>query len=147
MVAPHLVRIAYASALDDELPPPALDALLSSWRRRNAQRGITGVLLHCAGSIFQLFEGFPDVVPAVYEAIARDPRHRSIAKLLDEPVGGREFGDWSMGYRRLSAADLGAAPGLAAFGDPAFRFWHGDEAMARALIAAFGAGPWRRWIA
>lgn len=146
MNTPHLARIGYASALCDELSRGELDALRSTWRRRNAERGITGLLLHHAGSVFQVIEGFPEDVVTLYEAIERDPRHRFVAKLVHEPACQRSFGDWSLGHARITGSDLAAVPELRSFADPAFRFWHCDRAMAEALIAAFTTGPWRRSV-
>lgn len=146
MNTPHLARIAYASDLCDEPRRGELDALLSTWRRRNAQHGITGLLLQHAGSAFQVIEGFPEDVVRLYEAIARDRRHRSMTRLIHEPASQRWFGDWSMGHGRVTASDLGAIPGLRAFLDPGFRFSQCDPAMAEALVAAFTTGPWRRSI-
>jgi hypothetical protein len=146
MNTPHLARIAYASALRTELGRGDLDALLSGWRRRNAQRGITGLVLHHAGSVFQVLEGFPEDVIRLYEDIVRDPRHQFHARLVHEPASQRAFGDWSMGHGRATGSDLAAIPELQRFADPAFRFWHCDPVMAEALIAAFTVGPFRRSI-
>jgi Sensors of blue-light using FAD len=146
MATPHLARIAYVSATRSELSQDELQSNLSIWRRRNAARGVTGFLLYHRASVFQLLEGFPDVVHALYQAIARDPRHHFVAKLVDEPVVGRSFGDWSMGHARVVRTELGGLPALHPFLDPAFRYWHCDEAMARELICAFTTGPWRRSI-
>jgi len=146
MMTPHLARIAYVSAVQGDLPRGALDALLSTWRRCNAERGVTGIFVHHAGSVFQVLEGFPEDVESLYQAIAADPRHRFIARLISEPIAQRSFGDWSMGQARVTGHDLGALPALRAFLDPAFRFWHCDQAMAQALVAAFSTGPWRRSI-
>ena len=146
MPTSHLARIAYASATTAELPRRQLDALLSTWRRDNASRGITGFVLHHRASVFQVLEGFPDVIAALYETIARDPRHRFVAKLIDEPIDERGFGDWSMGHARLASLELGAVGPLTPFLDPAFRYWHCNEAMARELIDGFVTGSWRRSI-
>lgn len=146
MSTPHLARIGYASALDAELPRGELEAQLSGWRRLNARRGITGFFLVHHESVFQVLEGFPGVVHELYETIARDPRHQFVAKLVDEPITRRSFGDWSMGHARIVRTDLGALTGLEPFHDPAFRYWHCDEAMARSLVTAFTTGPWRRSI-
>ena len=146
MATPHLAQIAYASALCAEPQRGELDRLLSGWRRRNAQRGITGLVLHHAGSIFQVLEGFPDEVPALYEAIARDPRHRFVARLVAQPTSQRSFGDWSMGLGRVTGRELAVVPALRVFADPGFCYWHCDELMAEALVAAFTTGPWRRSI-
>lgn len=146
MNTPHLARIAYASALRVELARADLDALLSHWRRRNARRGITGLFLCHAGSVFQVLEGFPEDVIRLYEDIARDPRHQFQAALVHEPATQRCFGDWSMGLGRITSTDLAVIPELRPFADPAFRFWHCDPVMAEALIAAFTTGPFRRSI-
>ena len=146
MLTPHLARIGYASALRDVLPRGELDALLSVWRRRNAEHGVTGLLLHHAGSVFQVIEGFPEDVVHLYEAIARDPGHHFIARLIHEAATERSFGDWSLGHGRVAAADLAALPELRPLLDPAFRYWHCDETLACALVAAFTTGPWRRSI-
>jgi hypothetical protein len=126
--------------------------MLSAWRRLNAERAITGVLLHHDASVFQVLEGFPDAIAALYAAIARDGRH-AVTKLIDEPIASRSFGDWSIGHARV-VGEPGRARGGAAgvpaslrpFVDPGFRFWHCDEAMARTLVGGFTTGPWRRAI-
>jgi hypothetical protein len=146
MATLHLARIAYVSATPCELSRSELDTMLSRWRRLNAERAITGFLLYHRASVFQVLEGFPDVVQALFTTISHDPRHRFVAKLVDEPIAQRSFGDWSMGNARVVRTDLGALPELRPFLDPAFRYWHCDEAMARALLAGFTTGPWRRSI-
>ncbi|HEY0193107.1 MAG TPA: BLUF domain-containing protein [Kofleriaceae bacterium] len=146
MATPHLVRIAYASALRGELSRDELDVLLSKWRRRNAERAITGVLLHHRESVFQVLEGFPDLVRPLYETISQDPRHDAITTLIDEPAERRCFGDWSVGHARIVYAELGQRAPLDRLLDPGFRYWQCDEPMARALVGGFTTGPWRRAI-
>jgi hypothetical protein len=146
MSTAHLNRIAYASATHTELSRGELDASLSAWRRLNARRGITGFLLYDRGSVFQVLEGFPEIVEEVYAHIARDPRHHAVVRLAAEPRSHRSFGDWSMGLARATAHDLGALPPLHQLAAPAFRFCDGDPAMAAALIETFSRNPWRRMI-
>jgi hypothetical protein len=146
MRTPHLSRIGYVSALCEQLSSDELEALLSAWRQRNAEHGITGLLLHDAGSVFQVIEGFPEDVVRLYEAIARDPRHRSFARLLHEAATERAFGDWSMGLGRVTGRELAVVPALRVFADPGFCYSSCDELMAEALVAAFTTGPWRRSI-
>jgi len=142
----HLTRIAYASATRSNVPRDQLGAMLSMWRRLNAQRGVTGFFLYHHESVFQLIEGFPDVVHGLYNTIARDHRHHFVAKLIDEPIARRSFGDWSMGQARMVSIELGALASLRPFLDPTFRYWHCDQAMAGELVGAFTTGPWRRSI-
>jgi Sensors of blue-light using FAD len=146
MATPHLARIAYVSALRSEVSRGELDTMLSTWRRNNAQRAITGFILVHRDSVFQVLEGFPDVVQALYATISHDLRHHFVAKLIDEPIMQRSFGDWSMGHARLVRSDLATLATLRSFLDPAFRYWHCNEAMARSLLTAFTTGPWRRAI-
>lgn len=145
-MATHLARIAYVSALRSEVSRGELATMVSTWRRQNAERAVTGFLLVHRDSVFQVLEGFPDVVQALYATISHDLRHHFVAKLIDEPILQRSFGDWSMGHARLVRSDLAALAPLRSFLDPAFRYWHCDEAMARTLLAAFATGPWRRAI-
>lgn len=146
MSTPHLARIGYVSATQGDLSRDGLETMLSTWRRLNARRGITGFFLYHHDSVFQVLEGFPGVVHELYDTIARDPRHRFVARLIDEPIQRRSFGDWSMGNARIVRSDLAAIPPLRPFLDPAFRAWHCDEEMARSLVTAFTTGPWRRSI-
>jgi hypothetical protein len=146
MATPHLVQIAYVSALRSELSRSELDTMLSTWRRQNAQHAVTGFILVRGDSVFQVLEGFPDVVRALYTTISRDLRHQLATKLIDEPIAQRSFGDWSMGHARMVRTDLRAMRTLRPFVDPAFRLWQCDETMARVLLAAFATGPWRRSI-
>jgi len=146
MASSHLTRIAYVSATRSDVPRDELGAMLSMWRRLNAERGVTGFFLYHRESVFQLIEGFPDVVDGLYQAIARDQRHHFVAKLIDEPIPRRSFGDWSMGQARMVSIELGALAPLRPFLDSAFRYWHCDPAMAGELVSAFTTGPWRRSI-
>jgi hypothetical protein len=135
MATPHLIRIAYASDLHAQLTPSQITCLLSIWRLRNAARAITGVFMHHQGSVFQVLEGYPDAVRALYQTISQDNRHHAVVKLVDETCDQRSFGDWSIGHAtRLP------------YEDPSFRFTHCNEPTARALLAGFTTGPWRRSI-
>jgi Sensors of blue-light using FAD len=146
MSTAHLNRIAYASAMHAELSRGELDTMLSGWRRLNARRGITGFLLYDRGSIFQVLEGFPEVVAELYAHIAGDARHHRVVKLADEPRTHRSFGDWSMGLARATAQDLSAVAALRGLAAETFCYCDGDAAMAAALMQVFSSNPWRRMI-
>lgn len=146
MQTPRLARIAYVSATSHDLTHAELEAWLAVWRRNNAASGISGFLLYHRESVFQLLEGSADLIQALYSAIAHDARHHFVAKLIDEPIAARSFGAWPMGHARVVHSDLAALGTLRPFRDPAFCYWHCDEAMARDLIDAFLAGRWRQAI-
>lgn len=94
------IQLIYLSdlvpGLEHELP-----AILTTSVRRNAQDGITGMLLYSGGNIMQVLEGSEEVVRATYDRIGKDPRHRNIVLLSDDEISERSFGGWSMGFKQL----------------------------------------------
>lgn len=97
-----LCFLMYASAARGGLDPRAIDRILEVSRRNNATYGITGVLLMVDLHFLQVLEGPPDAVRTTFAKIAQDPRHGSVLKLMERPVGHRCFGDWEMGWERLT---------------------------------------------
>jgi hypothetical protein len=93
-----LSRLTYASLAGVELrTPQGLKQLVSHASRRNAQRGLTGCLLHHDGLIVQWLEGPEEQVTHLWRAIKADPRHGCVAKLLHaHDLGERVFADWNM---------------------------------------------------
>jgi hypothetical protein len=94
-----LVRLLYASRAAESVDADALTAILKRSRRYNATVGVTGVLCHCAsaGIFIQLLEGGRGAVSALYNQIARDPRHRDVELLGYDEVAERRFQSWQMG--------------------------------------------------
>lgn len=92
-----------------------LASILESAVRHNTEDHITGMLLYAEGNFLQVLEGEKDRVHATYARICKDPRHRNLVELTEEEVPERQFSDWSMGYKRLSAEDIGRFPALAPF--------------------------------
>jgi hypothetical protein len=97
-------QLLYVSDTAPSLPDGTLDAILTASRTHNAPAGITGLLLHIEGGFLQVLEGEETAVRALYDKIARDPRHWNCQVLLDQEAP-RAFGDWSMGFERPSAED------------------------------------------
>jgi len=92
-----LVRLLYASRGAAHLGPGALDAILAESRRRNPEKGVTGLLI-CADDVFlQVLEGSRDEVCELYNDIVRDPRHSDVRLLVFEEISERRFGAWAMG--------------------------------------------------
>ncbi len=54
----------------------------------------------------QHLEGPAEPLLRVYSSIRADPRHRLVIELLNEPVRGREFQGWSMGFMHASQQTL-----------------------------------------
>ena len=100
-------RFVYLSAAKPSLSQRDLDQILSVSRDNNKIAGLTGLLLYGRGSFIQVLEGEPEDIDACYERICRDPRHSALLPVLREPIAGRSFGDWSMGYRALKGDERG----------------------------------------
>lgn len=138
-----LIHVAYASEAVGDVSDDALRVLLERARIKNESLGITGILLLVDASFFQLVEGAPDAVTSLYDAIARDKRHKRVVKLIEEPIEKRDFADWSMGLARATTKDLAALPGFRDFVATRQTLDTLGEGMARRLLSAFQDGRWR----
>lgn len=138
-----LIHRIYASTAAQAFDEAQLAQLLHQARQRNAQLGLTGMLLHAKGSFFQVLEGSPEAVDGLYARIEGDPRHRDVVCIVREPITHRAFDAWSMGFVNASARDLGrlmGTGGLAGGGDRP----RVDAGRARRLLDAFCRGAWRK---
>jgi hypothetical protein len=125
----ELIQLIYASDMVGK-QESELVSIAASASRNNLRNNVTGMLLYAGGNFLQVLEGEPAMVQATYQRICRDPRHRNILQLLQEPVSNRHFSRWSMGFARLSAEHVQKFPRYA----PYFQF--GFDA--RAIKAAPG---------
>ncbi|WP_145069291.1 BLUF domain-containing protein [Engelhardtia mirabilis] len=141
--ADELVHVIYSSAARVPFEAAELTALLARSRRRNGELGVTGMLLHVDGSFFQILEGPRESVRELFERIARDPRHAEVTTIIDEPIAGRAFGDWTMGFADLGSQDLAELPGLNDFFQACSCLAEIDSGRARKLARAFQQGRWR----
>ncbi len=72
--------------------------ILRAARAKNTALGITGALMFYGGWFAQALEGPQDAVTALFERIARDPRHDGIEVLRQGRVVARAFERWAMAY-------------------------------------------------
>lgn len=107
--------MTYVSSATRLADATALVAALHTFRPRNRERGITGVLLYRGGNIIQVLEGPDEQVERTFAAIEADPRHRGLIVLVREQVEQRAFPDWSMGFRDVSGVDLDREAGFTDF--------------------------------
>jgi methanogenic corrinoid protein MtbC1 len=91
-----LSMIAYRSIAVSMPSDTALQQLLQSSQSRNKAAGLTGVLIHDHGAYFQWLEGPTDSLQRVWASILRDPRHRQITVLREEPLIERVFRGWDL---------------------------------------------------
>lgn len=141
-----LIHCIYASAATVPFPPESLQRLLSAARERNQSLNVSGILLYVEGSFFQVLEGEPANVDALYARIGADKRHAAVTLVVREPIEERAFGDWSMGYAKMTPKDLASIPGLNAFFSKRDFLLGIDAGRARAVLAAFASGRWRARI-
>jgi Sensors of blue-light using FAD len=108
-VASPVYQLIYHSLATKPLPTAADNALLLHQARiNNARLNISGLLLYAetTGEYLQVLEGTPEAVKSIYQAIATDPRHHSLAVLAEGETGQRVFPDWRMGFAPLEAEHL-----------------------------------------
>jgi len=131
-----------SSAADENLSKEALDEILEQSRANNAKAEITGMLLFESGAFFQVLEGDGEQIEALYQKIRKDSRHENVTKLIFEPIEERSFGEWSMGYPRLTKKELQEVPGLNDFFSQGNSFMELEEGRAKTLLQAFQKGKW-----
>lgn len=103
-----LMRLAYASEATFDAQPlekgvePHVARILMASRRNNGREQIVGGLYYGDNRFFQYLEGDTEAVRATFQRIRKDPRHRNIRTLIEEPIEERTFSNWSMKYVPMS---------------------------------------------
>lgn len=105
----ELISLVYTSTAATPFRETALTHLLDQARSLNGAREITGMLLYRGERFIQVLEGPAHIVQRLARTIGRDPRHRDMRILVEEPIPARRFADWTMGYRSMRG-DVGEAP-------------------------------------
>lgn len=91
-----LIQIIYVSQANADLTTVAFEELLAHARAKNAELGITGILLYDDQKFIQVIEGEREVVEALYASLLADSRHKNLVQLLNIPITQRTFPSWSM---------------------------------------------------
>jgi Sensors of blue-light using FAD len=102
-----LVRCLYASRAVKPITVDTLEPILETARLCNPKHGITGLLCYRDDIFVQVLEGGRDAVSELYNAIARDPRHKDVRLLSYEEIGERRFGNWIMGKVNIESINPG----------------------------------------
>jgi hypothetical protein len=110
-----LFFLTYASSAARPFSGAELEALLAVCRENNARLGVTGMLLYKDGNFMQVLEGEEGNVRALYEKIAADPRHKGEILLQQGYEKGRQFPEWSMGFRDLGSPEVRGMPAYSEF--------------------------------
>ncbi len=142
-----LMHCIYASAATRHFETAELTALLQAARKHNDGAGLTGMLLYTEGSFFQVLEGVPDAVEALYARIELDKRNDQVTKILTEAIPDRSFADWTMGLSQVSRNELALIAGTNDFFCGSSCFLDLDPGRAKKLLSAFREGRWRKALA
>jgi hypothetical protein len=134
--------LVYVSVAAESISREDLLRILEQSRPRNADAGITGMLLYKDGNFMQVLEGEEAAVRDLYARIRRDPRHLGIVTLTEGRRDERCFGDWSMGFQDLSAPGARAVPGYSEFMNMPLtaEVFTKDPAQCERLLWAFKRG-------
>lgn len=90
-------RIKYISRFAQMMTRDEIHELVERAAAKNQTLDVTGVLMTSGQMFFQVLEGPPEAVDALYRTIADDPRHSHVLLLKSETkVTRRIFPDWSM---------------------------------------------------
>ena len=102
----RLRTLVYVSALVAPWTEATIEAIVRESRDRNARAGVTGVLLHCDGSIMQCLEGPGAAVGATFQRIANDARHTNLIVTIDIETSARTFPTWLMGHLQVTRSEF-----------------------------------------
>jgi hypothetical protein len=94
---PLLYQLVYCSRATPGVDDDAVQAIIQTAQRRNAQLGITGLLVFGSGVFFQWLEGPRDNITALMARLQADNRHQDIVTLdSSEEERERLFPAWDM---------------------------------------------------
>ena len=91
-------QVFYVSRATVPFDNATVQSILQISRRNNPRVAVTGCLLFSGRCFAQVLEGDRDVVRALAERVAADPRHLDVRFLHEKRREEREYADWSMGY-------------------------------------------------
>lgn len=137
-----MFSLTYVSSALMPFSARQLRSLLEKCVSNNRPRDITGMLLYKDGNFMQVLEGEERVVRAVHITIAVDPQHRGVTTLLQGSTPGRQFPNWSMGFKDLGA-DLDNPEGYSEFMNIPLNAsqFKTEPTKAQALLLTFKQNP------
>ncbi len=141
-----MLELVYASGGRAPFSPQELTELLAKARTNNQALGVSGLLLYHRGSFLQVLEGEESVVNALYEKIAKDPRHHRCVIIKRGTTANRSFADWSMGFVEVSAALAKKLDGFNSFFQQGRLDLKGGAEQISKVLEGFRSGQWRQHV-
>jgi hypothetical protein len=101
----ELHEILYCSQLAAGQSPEVVGTIVSQARARNAEHGITGLLVFDGQRFCQHLEGPRGVVTRLMNRIGEDPRHDQIRVVYDGALQQRRYLRFDMGFAQTEDPD------------------------------------------
>lgn len=102
---PELHEILYCSQLAAGQSPAIVGTIVAQARARNAERGITGLLVFDGLHFCQHLEGPREVVARLMSRIGEDPRHEQVRVVYDGALSRRTYLRFDLGLAQTEDAD------------------------------------------
>ena len=109
--------LVYVSNTQKPFEEEELINLLHECTTNNKEHAITGLLIYSESKFIQVLEGEKDVVHALFKRIKTDARHHKATIIIEGNLEFRNYPDWTMAFRSISAADLDKKLGFASISD------------------------------
>ena len=93
-----MIFILYLSKASKDCHNSDISDILKISRRNNAERSVTGILVHKNREFLQYLEGPEEIITPLYEKITNDPRHEGIKTVEEGEIESRVFPNWEMGF-------------------------------------------------
>jgi len=97
-----LQQIIYYSTASVKFSESDLMKLLVATRKRNHQKGITGLLIYSDGNFMGVLEGPKIEVEKLIETIRSDKRHRGFTTAWSKPKTKRDFSEYLLVYKNCN---------------------------------------------
>jgi hypothetical protein len=105
MPSTSLLELLYVSTLSPDQRPTVVGQIVAQARARNAERGITGLLVFDGIHFCQHLEGAPDVVTPLMVRIHHDGRHQGVRVLYQGTRSERRYQRFDLGFAQSDEPD------------------------------------------
>ena len=96
-----LYFLLYVSYATEEFSTDGLESLWKKSAQKNADLGLSGMLLYMNNRFVQVLEGEKEQVKETFDRIRLDTRHEKVMMVLDGYLDKRNFEHWSMGFHHI----------------------------------------------
>lgn len=100
-----LLELLYFSVLAPHQRPTVVGQIVAQARARNAERGITGLLVFDGMHFCQHIEGPADAVAPLMARILQDPRHDEVRVVYESAREARRYLRFDLGFAQSDGPD------------------------------------------